>query len=146
MPHVSLKINGDGPLIKCHIGVSHPRRDALLAAGQNVPPPVQITALIDTGASSSSIDPSILRQLNLPLKGQVPIHTPSTDVNSPHIANLYDVSITFSHRLGTSSVTALEVIESCLDHQGIQALIGRDVLAYCLFTYDGVAQNFCLAL
>jgi hypothetical protein len=40
---------------------------------------------------------------------------------------------------------ALPVIASNLTAQGIQALIGRDVLARCLFVYDGAAGLFSLA-
>jgi len=43
------------------------------------------------------------------------------------------------------SFNALPVIESELKHQGILALIGRDVLADCLFIYDGRHGIFSLA-
>jgi hypothetical protein len=43
------------------------------------------------------------------------------------------------------SFHALPVIDAELNHQGIQAIVGRDILSHCLFTYDGQTQNFCLA-
>jgi hypothetical protein len=45
----------------------------------------------------------------------------------------------------TFTVGALQVFESSLNIQGIQALIGRDVLANCLFVYDGRSKIFSLA-
>ncbi len=39
----------------------------------------------------------------------------------------------------------MPVIESQLSMQGIQALIGRDVLRQCLFVYNGEEDQFMLA-
>jgi hypothetical protein len=51
-----------------------------------------------------------------------------------------DLDLWLSHVIG-----ALQIIESTLTMQGIQALIGRDVLANALFVYDGRANLFSLA-
>lgn len=126
------------------VGVSGPRAAALTAARQPIPAPVPITGLIDTGASCTSIDVSVLRQLAIPSSGQTQIHTPSTQAGVPHYANLYDISIVLVHPSISRTFSAVPVTESQLIHQGIQALIGRDILACCIFTYDGSAQNFCL--
>jgi hypothetical protein len=145
MPHFSLTISQGGPLLQFAIGVSSPRASALAAAGQPIPPRIPITGLIDTGASCSSIDASVLRQLAIPTTGTTTVHTPSTQANAPHATNLYDISLVLIHPLITRTFNALPVIESQLLHQGIQALIGRDILSQCLFTYDGAAQTFCFA-
>lgn len=144
MPHITLRISAGGPLLQFMVGVSGPRARALQTANQTIPAPILVTGLIDTGASCTSIDASILRQLNIPSTGTTPVHTPSTQPNVPHIANLYDISLVLVHPLITRTFSALAVTESQLVHQGIQALIGRDILACCLFTYDGAGQSFCL--
>lgn len=144
MPHLTLPITPRGPLLQFMIGVSGPRQQALTKAGQPVPQQVPITGLIDTGASCTSIDSSILRQLSIPSSGTTPVHTPSTQANVPHVANVYDVSLILVHPMITRSFFAVPVTESQLIHQGIQALIGRDILSFCLFTYDGMGQTFCL--
>jgi len=144
MPHISLKIGPTGPLLQFLVGVSGPRAKALGDASQPVPSPITITGLVDTGASCTSIDSSVLRQLSIPSTGKTPVHTPSTQASAPHIADLYDISIILVHPLIKRTMTALAVTESQLVHQGIQALIGRDILSVCLFTYDGPGQNFCL--
>jgi hypothetical protein len=144
MPHISLKISPTGPLLQFFVGVSAPRSKALTDAGQAVPTPIPITGLIDTGASCTSIDSLILRQLAIPSTGKTPVHTPSTQATAPHIADLYDISLVLVHPLIRRTFNAVAVTESQLHHQGIQALIGRDILSCCLFTYDGSGQNFCL--
>lgn len=144
MPHISQKITERGPLLQFVIGVSAPRAKALQDAGQSVPKPIPITGLIDTGASCTSIEATILRQLGIPSTGTTTVHTPSTQAGAPHVASLYDISLTLIHPLVTRTFSALAVTESQLLHLGIQALIGRDILSACLFTYDGAGQNFCL--
>jgi hypothetical protein len=119
---------------------------ALTAAGQPVPAPIPITGLIDTGASCTSIDLALLRQLGIPETGRTMVHTPSTQASAPHCASVYDISLALAHPLMARAFNALPVIEAQLIHQGIQALIGRDILSHCLFVYDGQSGNFALSL
>ena len=105
-------------------------------------------ALIDTGANSSCIDPSVTSSLGLEPHGTVPAHTPSTG-DHPHLANQTDLSIIVppAYRgdapLVLGAVSALE--SRLLEHQNIHALIGRDVLARCTFLYEGAANRFVLS-
>jgi hypothetical protein len=145
MPHLTLPISPGGPLIDILVGVSVPRQEALLNAGLPVPPPLPVRALIDTGASCSSIDPSILTALEVTSTGSVPVFTPSTKPGHPHIACEFDVSILLSHPKLDWQYQAVRVIESELAHQGFTALIGRDILKECLFSYDGPTDLFTLA-
>ncbi|HSH39257.1 MAG TPA: hypothetical protein VK993_10755 [Chthoniobacterales bacterium] len=71
------------------------------------------------------------------------IHTPST-AGQPHACNTYDIHLTLSHPALSFYIGALPVIQSSLHHQGIQALIGRDVLGNCLLVYDGRAGIYIL--
>jgi hypothetical protein len=116
----------------------------LTTAGQPVPAAIPITGLIDTGASCTSIDVTFLRQLAIPETGTTAVHTPSTQANAPHPTSVYDISLVLVHPLIRRTFMAVPVIEANLIHQGIQALIGRDILAACLFTYDGQAGTFAL--
>jgi hypothetical protein len=145
MPHLSLPISAGGPIVEFFVGVSVPRANALRATGAPVPNPVLVRGLIDTGASCTSVDPSILNSLNLSPTGTIPVHTPSTVSGQPHLANQFDISVIFHHPKLTWQFHAIAVIQSELAHQGYQALIGRDILANCLFTYDGQGQFFCLS-
>ncbi len=144
MPHLTLSITPKGPLVSFLCGVSKPRADTLRKARLPVPAPVSVSGLVDTGASISGIDPTILKSLGVVSTGTIPLHTPSTTLGCPHVANQFDVSIVFVHPLITRTWHAVPVIESELAHQGIQALIGRDILNFCLMTYDGQAGTFTL--
>ena len=144
MPHLTLQISPGGPIVDVLVGVSHPRQQALQRVSLQVPAAVQIRALVDTGASGTCIDPAVLTRLGLQPTGFVQIHTPSTG-NQPHLASQYDVGLILLHPMLTYTIGALPVIGSALAIQGIQALIGRDVLANCLFIYDGRARIFTWA-
>ena len=144
MPHVTFQIAPGGPLLDIAVGVSQPRAEALTANNQPVPQPLPVRGLIDTGASCTCIDPAILQGLGLTPTGTVSIATPSTG-NQPHYCDQYDVSITLLHPIFQYTFLIVPVIEANLSAQGIQALIGRDVLKNCLFVYDGTAGIFTLA-
>jgi hypothetical protein len=86
----------------------------------------------------------VLKTLGVVSTGTIPLHTPSTKPECPHVANQFDVSLLLVHPKGTRTWLALPVIESELAHQGIRALVGRDILKFCLMTYDGQAGTFAL--
>lgn len=137
----------NGPVLTAFVGVSLARRDALMTAGRTIPTGVTIRALIDTGASSSCIDPGILASLELTPTGSVTVHTPSTGPE-PHTAEQYDVSIivpgTGSHH-APLVIPAVPVLSASLALQGIDALIGRDILRDCILIYNGSLGLFTLA-
>ena len=144
MPFVTLPLTAAGPVVDILVGVSDPRQAALTKGGQRLPKPGAVRALIDTGASCTVVDTSIIRALSLPRRGTMQIHTPSTD-GTAHTTNQYDVSLIFElpNRL-VWKLAALPVIEANFSAQGIHALIGRDVLQHALFTYNGPAEIFLL--
>lgn len=128
-----------GPVCQVKIGVSEPTADLLRRQGQHVPSPVEITALIDTGASATALKPDVIRQLQLTPRGVANISTPSS---SAHPCNVYDVSVMFSNGVGLSVITVIEVP---LEGQVIQGLIGRDVLAHGILIYSGYTNTFSLS-
>jgi hypothetical protein len=145
MPHLTLPISFGGPLVDVLMGVSVPRQHALTKAKLPVPAPLIVRALIDTGASCTVVDCSILKALGVVSTGVIPIHTPSTKSGQPHLANQFDVSLIFSHPKLNWQFPAIPVLDSDLAHQGITALLGRDILKECLLNYDGVGGAFSLA-
>jgi hypothetical protein len=95
--------------------------------------------VVDTGASLTSIDCTILQQLGLSATGVVPVHTPSTQ-GLPHNANQYDISLTIlGQAIGTVAYisAALPVVDGQFKVQGIDGLLGRDVLATARLIYLG---------
>jgi Aspartyl protease len=144
MPHLVYQLTQLGPVLDVLIAVSASRKDALEKASHSVPNPISIRVMVDTGASSTCIDPTVLRQLELSPTGVIPVHTPSTK-NEPSNMNQFDVSLTLMHPNLGLTLHNIPVIESDLARQGIQGLLGRDVLASCLLVYDGQSGFFTLA-
>jgi hypothetical protein len=120
---------------------------ALQDAGQSVPPPVPIRALIDTGASCTCVDAKVLKTLRINPTGKMPIHTPSTSGQYPHEANQFDVFIVIAvgPALQAFASGTIPVIEAELEHQGYKALIGRDILSKCLMVFEGRGAFLTLA-
>ena len=143
-----MQLTPAGPILTGYIGVSLAKRNALTAANQPVPNVVQIRGLVDTGASGTCVDPSVLTSLGLTPTGSVTVNTPSTG-SQPHTADQYDVSLMIPGALATHaplSVPNLAVMcAELLLAQGFHALIGRDILARCLFAYNGTTNTFTLA-
>jgi predicted aspartyl protease len=118
-----------------------------VVANQTVPNGVLIQGLIDTGASNTCVDPSVLSQLGLTPTGMTQINTPSTGTQAASAAT-YDVSLLIAAVAGQLPfvLDTIPVIQTeLLAAQGFQALIGRDVLQSCLMTYDGRNGLFSIA-
>jgi predicted aspartyl protease len=147
MPHFTLPLSLGGPELTAAVLVSTAREQMLQQLGQPTPPPQMIRALIDTGASISAVEPSVFTALGLTPTGEIEIHTPSTGgiaVKTP----TYDVRVGIpSARPGDLHFISdtVQIIASSLAVQGIQALIGRDILSHCTMFYNGADGFFTLS-
>ena len=126
-------------MCQVRIGVSEPAANLLRQQGKPVPNPIEITALIDTGASGTAVKPEVIRQFQLTPRGVTNIATPSS---AAHPCNVYDVSLTFANGVVVPVITVIEVP---LEGQVIQGLIGRDVLVNGILIYSGYTNTFSLS-
>jgi Aspartyl protease len=143
--HFTNLIGPNGPLLKVLIGISGPRHNALVAAGQAVPSPQLADLLIDTGASQTCIDLKFIGQLGLQPTGSVSVHTPSTGSVAQSMS-AYDVGIVVHGIAGATHVLPVHSIIACdFSQQGIDGLLGRDILASSRLTYSGPDNVFYLS-
>ena len=147
MPHFTRPLEASGPVVNAGVIVSEGRLQALTTANEPIPQMQYISALIDTGASFTSLDPAVLTALNLTPTGTIEIVTPSTGQGT-HTADTYDVDI----RIGAGpddtplSISNLRVASCDLFlKQGIHALIGRDILKRCILIYNGSMNQFSVS-
>ena len=136
MPHCSITIGPQGPLLVVYIGVSAPRKIAMHAAGVPIPAPVTATLIVDTGASCTSIDKSLIAQLGLKPTGETTILTPSTGSN-PHLCSTYDVEMFIPGAPSSKHIPALAIIDGSYLSHGHHGLLGRDVLREGRLVYSG---------
>jgi predicted aspartyl protease len=137
-------------VVNATVYVSEGRRLALLAQNLPIPLPRMIRALVDTGASFTSVEPAVLGVLGLGLTptGTIDIVTPSTG-QGVHTADTYDVDfvIAGAHQQEPPLILPNLRVAACdlFLRQGIHALIGRDILERCILVYNGSQSTFSLA-
>lgn len=146
MPLLTAPFQQGAPLIRVAVGVSEPRANALQAAGQPIPGHQLCLGLVDTGASHTCVDPSILTALSLPPTGSTTVVTASSG-STPHPCSQYDVSLVImmnDQQMHLASLT-IPVMELQIINQGFGVLVGRDVLSQALMVYNGKQGELLLS-
>ena len=90
-------------------------------------------ALWDTGATSTCISEAVVQNLGLKVTGMMDIRTPS----GTKTVNTFSVNIGLPNHLNVADV---RVCETDIGNQGIEALIGMDIISlgdFCVSNYDG---------
>jgi predicted aspartyl protease len=144
MPHLTLPLTSDGPVVEVLIGVTPSQSRSLTVAGQPVPGPVTARGLIDTGASVTCIDSQLVRTLGLQPSGSTLLMLPVPSGGAQQYQE-FEISLILLHARLNYSIGTLTVVAAPLTAQGIEVLLGRDVLKSCLLVYDGEAASFTLA-
>lgn len=144
MPQISVTVSPAGPIVDVLIGLSVPRQNALKAAGLAITVPINARLLVDTGASGTCLDETLVQALGLQPTSFQPIHTPSTN-GAAIMMPQYDVSLIIPHPDIRRNFAALPVMASNFRVQNIDGLLGRDVLAGCVLILNGPEKTFTLA-
>jgi hypothetical protein len=133
-------------LVDVLLGLSQPDIQALRAQLRPVPQPVQLRALIDSGAEVTSLDQKIIKALALPLSNVTLANLPATV--GMLISTFHTASVTILHPSGVARqhhyTPKLSVCDLPLGLLGYDAVIGRDILNRLRFVYDGPPQKFSL--
>lgn len=136
-----------GPLLQVNVHVPTALATILTSNGQTVPAPITGFALIDTGATNTCVDDSVIQRLGVSTIG---VSTALTAAG-PTPQNMYPARLEFpgeSLDVEFNSVAGVNLQGQLVPilAPGTQArqqvpiivLVGRDVLARCVLTYNGV--------
>lgn len=147
MPYVSGSLTGSWAIVDVLIGVSTTRRSLLTKHGFSVPTAVHVRALLDTGASISGFAPRVFRDLDLTPVSQLNVLTPSTPADAPHPCDLFDVTLALVAGGTPHPFADLRVmVADCWPpNEGLEALIGMDILRRCFFQLMGPERQFVCA-
>ena len=113
-----------------------------LAPGSK-PGPFPTTALIDTGASRTAIDPMVAAWLGLRPRDTILAIAPGAQGQVIGEAPLYDVQIGFD---GLPDRLQVEAVGAKPATSGVLVLVGRDILNECGFVYNIPPKRFSLTL
>jgi hypothetical protein len=144
MPVINGLLSDLGAVVHLYVGVHEARRKVLLRNNIPVPHRHQIRAQIDTGTTFTAVNAQVLRALNVLLIDRILVRT-SSPSGEPLTFNQYAVSLGIEADEIELHLTEVLVIESVFGPEdGIQALIGQDVLSHCLFVHNGPMKSFSL--
>jgi hypothetical protein len=133
-----------GPHLAVEIHIPNALAAAMAAANQPIPAPIVGVALIDTGASRSAVNAATAILLGVQ---QVGVGTGYT-AGGPVQQSLYPVRFAFPGiglDVQFNAATGVDLTGQTCAGQPMLALIGRDVLANCVFIYNGPAGTFTLS-
>ena len=128
-----------GPTLNVRISPPPGLQAVLRAAGQEVPF-VNLLGMIDTGASGTLVKATLIGPLGIEPYAMTSLRTAST--TEPLIRGKYRVSVALTE----AAAFEVDVVEGPLIGQNVQCLIGRDILEYVVFTYDGPNSRFSITL
>lgn len=129
-----------GPRVDVRISLSRSHANRLGSSGHQVPDSVEVSALVDTGASMSVLSRRVVKALGISAVSDMLVHSVTT--TRPVRAPLYVVRLTMDSGIEFDelSVAAAELSSGTHD-----VIIGRDVLKHGVFIYVGSSDQFTLA-
>jgi hypothetical protein len=147
MPLISGTIDRDGATVVVLVGVSRNREKRLRAVGLPVPARKPVRVQVDTGSFATAFLSTVFRELEVERFGVIPVRTPSTRPGQPHLADQFDVSLVLVSGMESVILPSVHALAAeDFDGEGsVQGIMGRDVLARCVFTYSGLDSTFGLA-
>jgi len=129
-----------GPILEVHFLISSDLEKKYIEEKKQLPEPIIVRSLIDTGASSCVIQNDIPKRLGLEPIGTMKICTPSSKDHECY--QYYMRMVIPSHNLVWDGV----FIAAPLEGQDISCLIGRDLLKNGILVYIGYMNQFTLSL
>ncbi len=131
-----------GAIIYAELSVNSALAMHLMSRGLEVPTPIPLKALIDTGANLCAIVPGLAQRLNLLPHARVAVMGIGEKKANPRHAYYVGFNL-----FGTESFDVYATEFEINFGNGVNALIGRDLLNRLkLFCYDGKNDSFTLEI
>ncbi len=127
-----------GPTLNISILPPKPVREELQKTN-DVIPSSSVYVLIDTGASHTSIDRTVVKNLNLFAHNLINVQTPGGETQQ----YTYDATFVLNEILPKQGF-ALRCLSADLNKQSHDALLGRDILKNFTLIYNGWENAFYL--
>jgi predicted aspartyl protease len=131
------ELQQEGPRIRISISAPEEEIEIGRAFAIEYPEPLSVSALIDTGASLTVINPEIVQSCRLSQTGFTKISSAGNMGDFPTFAAHIEFP---SHNLRGFEI--IPVVACSLPQQSISCLIGRDILRRWMFTYNGRTGEF----
>lgn len=129
-----------GPVLPVQVGIPTAMAKQLEAEGKTVPPPEEIPALVDTGASITAINIETAQRLGLQVTGSMQIGGATGSANQPVYAAKVKIPDPFIE------FDPIQIPGAQLSGTPFQMLIGRNILCSLMLSYDGRRGRFSLIL
>jgi hypothetical protein len=144
MPHFTFPLSPDGPAVQGLVGLNDQATASLVQAGQPIPRPISIRALLDTASDMTAIAGRLVQQLGVIPVRQAQTHT----AGGPVQVSVYRVSVSIYGPSGAAGSllvwSNLLVMDLAVPLPNVDVLIGLDVLRQCLFVLNGPGDQFIL--
>lgn len=133
-----------GPLVSVEIGIPTALKQHFSEKGIAIPAAVSGFALVDTGAFATAVDESVFTTLGIQPIDEIQTGTPHGAGKS----NVYPANITFPGmnvtEIPMERVVGCQLKWQTREGKEIIMLLGRDLLQYFLFVYNGLSSDVTL--
>ncbi len=127
-----------GPILPIHVGLPSVMVGGIRGQGETPPPPEEIAALIDTGASITAINNGVAQRLGLIQTGSVTVGGVTGTSQQP----IYTAFVGFPD-MGME-FDPVQLAGTPSQFPGFDVLIGRNILCQMILSYNGSKGIFSL--
>jgi len=138
MPNLTVAVAVDRPMvIELLVAPSEARAEELRNAGLNVPLPILVTALVDTGTKETLVERRVAEKLGLEPSDVRDVYGVGSG-ETPVAGVVYLMRVIYAGvpALDLASTVPVVAVED-LSRFGVRMLLGRDLLSRCVLIYNG---------
>jgi hypothetical protein len=145
MPLFNIPIDPQqGVLVDLWIGPTRQDQDGQMERESEPTKPQQLQMLLDTGASRTHLDPAVISRLKLRQDGQTELITPTSGSDGTPARQFRCCAVLRVDGIEMEWPDLL-VTEAPMANQGVDGLMGRDLLRSLAIFWDGIAGSATLA-